>query len=110
MVDIKTLDQDQISFVLTWLRKKYAPSESTSFLEGLNLQALQTLLTLVMTKDKEKRSDILSDYMLGMKEDVAAIKQLAHKISQFKTTVKEGKENVQNQEDLINLERELEQY
>ena len=109
-MDVKSLDKGQLEYVIGRLREKYAPESDMSFLQSMNLEGLQTLLSIVLTQDAEKRAQMMAKIFAQMKEDVKKIEELKFQVTSLVAKVKEMKADAQNQEDVSDIEKMLEDY
>lgn len=109
MIDVKELDRDQCVFVLSGLWKKYVPTEDVSQFWNFSDTALQWLLDMVLTQDKQAREKKFHEIEKNMNADIQDLKEFCGKTHYFTIQVKEERENKTNEEDLHKIEDILQQ-
>lgn len=109
MIDVKTLDKDQIVFVLTGLWKKYVPEESTSEFEKFSLEGLQNLLDIVLTQDIDKRAEKFQKVSDSLVWDIDELKEFCAESQYFTVQVKEGVEHKIDEQELQDIENMLQE-
>lgn len=107
MVDVKSLDQGQLTYVIERLRQKYASWNDTNFVHSLNLESLQDLLTILLNQDAQQRQILMDKIFARMKDDILKIEEMKYNIMSFSNMIKEAKQEKNTEQDLEKLLEDL---